>query len=167
MPPSLCTQVKKKRNPTYLGEKDGELLRENPGTGVEVILFGEKLLHRPHGAAQVDLPCHFGHAWWGRGGSVGKGRGPLRCLSPGCPAKGQRRWHCKPRCSPPQGTLPRVLRFNLCLPDGSGLLYPWVTLLCCPTYSFCFTVLSIVCLYKWLHQLPKGSIKLIDLMMTN
>lgn len=45
----------------YLGGKLLVLLRQDPGPGVEVVLFGEELLHRPDGSTHVDLPQHFNH----------------------------------------------------------------------------------------------------------
>lgn len=38
------------------------LLRQDPGTGVEVVLFWEQLLHSPHCPTHVDLPQHFDHS---------------------------------------------------------------------------------------------------------
>lgn len=46
----------------YLGGKLLALLGQDPGAGIEVVLFWEQLLHRPHRPTQVDLPQHFHHS---------------------------------------------------------------------------------------------------------
>lgn len=38
------------------------LLRQDPGTGIEVVLLWEQLLHGAHGTTHVDLPQHFNHS---------------------------------------------------------------------------------------------------------
>ncbi len=40
----------------YLCGKLLVLLGQNPGTGIEVVLFWEQLLHSPNCPTQVDLP---------------------------------------------------------------------------------------------------------------
>lgn len=46
----------------YLRGKLLVLLWQDPGTGIEVVLFWEQLLHSPHCPTQVDLPQHFNHS---------------------------------------------------------------------------------------------------------
>lgn len=53
----------------YLSKKELELLGQNPGARVEVVLVGKEVLHHPDCSAQGDFPHHLSHAW-GRGEAV-------------------------------------------------------------------------------------------------
>lgn len=53
-----CSEVTQQ----YLCDKLLVLLRQDPGTGIEVVLLGEQLLHSPDCSTHVDLPQHFNHS---------------------------------------------------------------------------------------------------------
>lgn len=69
-PASLRIRCTKTRSNPHLGGKQRELLREDPGAGVEAVLLGEELLHGANSATQVDLSQHLDHTC-----GAGKGEG--------------------------------------------------------------------------------------------